>query len=280
MKKYASLLSTIVLTILSLLTLSISSYLLFFYEVEDTVEVGMVDSAVKVYFFGQDPEENIYYVVENDQNESFEKTGVVRIGLSDPDDPQFVKNLRADVIVNSNVDTFIRIAPLEQLTLTYTVNGITREIALTQDDYFRLNYNFDKFYDNRSVDGYLYFKYKIKKSSTVSIVIPLIKEYFVDEEFFLYEDNYSLQFGFIIETVQAVDGPLNNWGQSKTPWGEDWSNVWAMNLHICGNCEYMYDSTIGDESQQIPPFTDFEDLPSDWKCPICENSKNGFHLLT
>ena len=280
MKKYASLLSTIVLTILSLLTLSISSYLLFFYEVEDTVEVGMVDSAVKVYFFGQDPEENIYYVVENDQNESFEKTGVVRIGLSDPDDPQFVKNLRADVIVNSNVDTFIRIAPLEQLTLTYTVNGITREIALTQDDYFRLNYNFDKFYDNRSVDGYLYFKYKIKKSSTVSIVIPLIKEYFVDEEFFLYEDNYSLQFGFIIETVQAVDGPLNNWGQSKTPWGEDWSNVWAMNLHICGNCEYMYDSTIGDESQQIPPFTDFEDLPDDWKCPICENSKNGFHLLT
>ncbi|MGI6769215.1 MAG: rubredoxin [Bacilli bacterium] len=280
MKKYASLLSTIVLTILSLLTLSISSYLLFFYEVEDTVEVGMVDSAVKVYFFGQDPEENIYYVVENDQNESFEKTGVVRIGLSDPDDPQFVKNLRADVIVNSNVDTFIRIAPFEQLTLTYTVNGITREIALTQDDYFRLNYNFDKFYDNRSVDGYLYFKYKIKKSSTVSIVIPLIKEYFVDEEFFLYEDNYSLQFGFIIETVQAVDGPLNNWGQSKTPWGEDWSNVWAMNLHICGNCEYMYDSTIGDESQQIPPFTDFEDLPSDWKCPICENSKNGFHLLT
>lgn len=280
MKKYASLLSTIVLTILSLLTLSISSYLLFFYEVEDTVEVGMVDSAVKVYFFGQDPEENIYYVVENDQNESFEKTGVVRIGLSDPDDPQFVKNLRADVIVNSNVDTFIRIAPFEQLTLTYTVNGITREIALTQDDYFRLNYNFDKFYDNRSVDGYLYFKYKIKKSSTVSIVIPLIKEYFVDEEFFLYEDNYSLQFGFIIETVQAVDGPLNNWGQSKTPWGEDWSNVWAMNLHICGNCEYMYDSTIGDESQQIPPFTDFEDLPGDWKCPICENSKNGFHLLT
>lgn len=45
---------------------------------------------------------------------------------------------------------------------------------------------------------------------------------------------------------------------------------------ICPICAYVYDPTIGDESQGIAPGTPFEDLPEDWICPICAAAKSFF----
>ena len=39
---------------------------------------------------------------------------------------------------------------------------------------------------------------------------------------------------------------------------------------ICTICGWVYDPAEGDESLGIPPGTPFEDLPDDYKCPICE----------
>ena len=35
------------------------------------------------------------------------------------------------------------------------------------------------------------------------------------------------------------------------------------------NCGYIYDPDRGDRKGHIPKGTKFEDLPDDWKCPVC-----------
>lgn len=46
------------------------------------------------------------------------------------------------------------------------------------------------------------------------------------------------------------------------------------------NCGYVYDPARGDRKGKIPPGTKFEDLPDDWKCPICGAAKKSFKRLT
>ena len=35
------------------------------------------------------------------------------------------------------------------------------------------------------------------------------------------------------------------------------------------NCGYVYDPDRGDKRHKIPAGTKFEDLPDDWRCPVC-----------
>ena len=44
-------------------------------------------------------------------------------------------------------------------------------------------------------------------------------------------------------------------------------------------CGYIYDPEEGDVEHGIDPGTPFEDLPDDWKCPICGASKKAFRPL-
>ena len=46
--------------------------------------------------------------------------------------------------------------------------------------------------------------------------------------------------------------------------------------YTCGVCGYRYDPEEGDPSAGIPPGTPFEDLPDDYKCPICNADKEYF----
>lgn len=46
--------------------------------------------------------------------------------------------------------------------------------------------------------------------------------------------------------------------------------------YICSVCGYVYDPAIGDPEHGIPAGTAFEDLPDDWKCPRCKQSKDKF----
>ncbi|MGH2270218.1 rubredoxin [Anaerohalosphaeraceae bacterium U12dextr] len=52
-----------------------------------------------------------------------------------------------------------------------------------------------------------------------------------------------------------------------------------MKKYICVNCGYIYDPENGDPMSNIPPGTAFEDLPSDWKCPMCYLEKESFDPL-
>jgi pyruvate oxidase len=45
---------------------------------------------------------------------------------------------------------------------------------------------------------------------------------------------------------------------------------------LCQVCGYVYDETLGEKETDTPPGTRFEDLPADWKCPICGSGKEVF----
>jgi rubredoxin len=49
--------------------------------------------------------------------------------------------------------------------------------------------------------------------------------------------------------------------------------------HKCTNCDWEYDETKGDAMMiggMIKPGTKFEELPSNWRCPVCRASKDSF----
>ncbi len=49
-----------------------------------------------------------------------------------------------------------------------------------------------------------------------------------------------------------------------------------MKKYVCQVCGYTYDPDNGDPDSGIKPGTRFEDLSSDWVCPLCGASKDMF----
>lgn len=47
-------------------------------------------------------------------------------------------------------------------------------------------------------------------------------------------------------------------------------------LYVCDLCGYVYDPEVGDPDGGIAPGTPFEDIPSNWMCPICGVDKSHF----
>ncbi|MEA4874168.1 rubredoxin [Anaerorhabdus sp.] len=44
-------------------------------------------------------------------------------------------------------------------------------------------------------------------------------------------------------------------------------------------CGYIYDPAVGDEEHGVKPGTAFEDVPSDWVCPVCGAPKDLFEKM-
>lgn len=42
-----------------------------------------------------------------------------------------------------------------------------------------------------------------------------------------------------------------------------------MKKYVCTVCGYVYDPAVGDPEHGVAPGTPFEELPSDWTCPLC-----------
>ena len=49
-----------------------------------------------------------------------------------------------------------------------------------------------------------------------------------------------------------------------------------MEKYVCLLCGYVYDPEIGEPDEGIEAGTAFENLPDDYKCPLCGASKNQF----
>ncbi|MEN2984450.1 MAG: rubredoxin [Dictyoglomaceae bacterium] len=52
-----------------------------------------------------------------------------------------------------------------------------------------------------------------------------------------------------------------------------------MQKYRCLVCGYIYDPSVGDPDNNIPPDTPFEELPEDWVCPICGAEKDMFRPI-
>ncbi len=49
-----------------------------------------------------------------------------------------------------------------------------------------------------------------------------------------------------------------------------------MDSWVCTLCGYIYEPASGDPDNGVAPGTAWEDVPSDWECPICGASKDQF----
>lgn len=49
-----------------------------------------------------------------------------------------------------------------------------------------------------------------------------------------------------------------------------------LDQYECGACGYVYEPDKGDDRRKIPAGTPFEELPSDWRCPVCSASARQF----
>lgn len=49
-----------------------------------------------------------------------------------------------------------------------------------------------------------------------------------------------------------------------------------MDKYRCTICNYVYDPEIGDPDNGVEPGTSFDNLPDDWRCPVCGALKKYF----
>lgn len=52
-----------------------------------------------------------------------------------------------------------------------------------------------------------------------------------------------------------------------------------MERYKCPVCGHIYDPVEGDSKSGIAPGTAFEDLPEDWKYPVCRTKKAKFQPM-
>lgn len=52
-----------------------------------------------------------------------------------------------------------------------------------------------------------------------------------------------------------------------------------MQTYRCTVCGYMYDPEAGDMIGGIEPGTAFEDLPDNWRCPVCGVGPDEFRVM-
>ena len=53
----------------------------------------------------------------------------------------------------------------------------------------------------------------------------------------------------------------------------------ALQRWLCEACGLVYDEAVGDADSGIAPGTRFEDIPDDWRCPICGVGKTDFRPI-
>lgn len=49
--------------------------------------------------------------------------------------------------------------------------------------------------------------------------------------------------------------------------------------YVCKVCGWIYDEALGDPDNGIAPGTKWEDLPDDFKCPLCGVGKDDFEIM-
>ncbi len=52
-----------------------------------------------------------------------------------------------------------------------------------------------------------------------------------------------------------------------------------MDCYECRSCGYSYEPTKGDSRAKIAMGTSFDDLPLNWRCPVCSASKKQFNNI-
>lgn len=85
----------------------------------------------------------------------------------------------------------------------------------------------------------------------------------------LLESGIWKALSFLLMVIAALFLGYRNFLTEKSEKGEKYE---------CGVCKYIYNPKTGNEKAGIAPGTNFEDLPDDWVCPVCGESKDVFEI--
>jgi rubredoxin len=81
---------------------------------------------------------------------------------------------------------------------------------------------------------------------------------------------------YIEKSLLDADLPSVSKEENKHEDDHEHDYVFDGQSWVCVICGFTYNPEEGDPSMGIPPGTRFEDLPEDYKCPICNASKEYF----
>lgn len=155
------------------------------------------------------------------------KTGVYEINITNPNDMKYIKNVKVDIYINSNVDAYLRVRLKDQIIRKRTnYLGDKTETAITREPTF-FNYDATEWYKDENINPYNTFYYymtKVKKLTEDPLKISFVIPYGEAHDYNAYGEGYVLQLGVEADLVQAnYGGPLHNWGLTNPPWGgESW----------------------------------------------------------
>jgi rubredoxin len=74
--------------------------------------------------------------------------------------------------------------------------------------------------------------------------------------------------------LSSSPGPGRSATAARVPSGP--MTTTTVQKWICQSCGFIYDPSEGDPDGGIPPGTAFDDIPSDWFCPVCGARKADF----
>lgn len=220
MRKQCIVIVMIAFLLLALGTL-ITAFFLDYESYENDVVLGKVRVGTELYY-EKDGETYPGAEVVIDPANNIKKKGIYHINVVDRESVEFIENVRIRVVVESDVDTYIRIKLLDQMVLT-TVNylGDRTEVPIIAE---RTEFYYDEseWYYNDD-DDYYYYKLRAKRvSESEPLTIVFIGGYFPDIHYHTRPLGYSIQMGIKTEAVQAHRGPQQNWGLDNPPWGGTW----------------------------------------------------------
>ncbi len=83
----------------------------------------------------------------------------------------------------------------------------------------------------------------------------------------LFDSGIWKALSFLLMVIVAIALGYKNFVKEKTTDSEN---------YVCSECKYIYNPKYGNEKAGIKPGTNFSDLPDDWVCPVCGESKIVF----
>ena len=118
---------------------------------------------------------------------------------------------------------------------------------------------------------------EVQESDVISDEEPLTYEYYRDKYKMLAPKNAPTYIEKSkLETEKEELQQKNEEKDTEPLKKQEEENDESASTYTCKICGFRYNPEEGDPTTDIPPGTPFEDLPEDYKCPICNAGKEYF----
>ncbi len=132
---------------------------------------------------------------------------------------------------------------------------------------------------NEVIKFRIYIAKKHAERGQWGLVKEIIEKILVNTKGIYDDGDYHLETRIYEEAKKLIDGGSEELGSKVREWiSRLIGNSYRCTAHL-GQCMYTYELAKGDPSHGIEPYTLFEDLPRDWRCPNCGGSKDKFQNL-